>query len=40
MANIDVALLSIYWHRPDTDTMEHPLKDLCRDLVSSLDVCL
>ena len=32
-ADIDVVLLSIYWHRPSDANQEHPLKNLCRDLV-------
>ena len=32
---IDVVCLSIYWHKPQNDADEHPLKKLCRDLVFS-----
>ena len=32
-ADIDVVLLSIYWHKPADASATHPLKDLCRDLV-------
>ena len=34
-AAIDVVCLSIYWHMPTHGTEEHPLKNLCRDLVFS-----
>ena len=33
-ADIDVVCLSLYWHRP-LDTAEHPLKEMCRDIVFS-----
>ena len=33
-AEIDVVLLSLYWHKPEQNA-EHPLKNLCRDLVFS-----
>ena len=33
-AAIDVVCLSLYWHKP-LNEQEHPLKDLCRDLVFS-----
>ena len=31
-ADIDVVMLSLYWHKP-ADGQEHPLKNLCRDLI-------
>ena len=34
-AAIDVVCLSIYWHKPQNNKDEHPLKNLCRDLVFS-----
>ena len=34
-ASIDVVCLSIYWHKPQNDADEHPLNNLCRDLVFS-----
>ena len=32
-AEIDVVLVSMYWHRPSTESSPHPLKDLTRDVV-------
>ena len=32
-ATIDVVCLSLYWHKPKNPDAEHPLKNLCRDLV-------
>ena len=34
-ADIDVVILSIYWHRPAKENEEHPLKDSCRDVIFS-----
>ena len=34
-ADIDVVILSIYWHRPAKENEEHPLKDFCRDVIFS-----
>ena len=34
---IDVVCLSLYWHRPMASGEEHPLKNLCRDLVFSAE---
>ena len=34
-ADIDVVVLSIYWHRPAKENEEHPLKDSCRDVIFS-----
>ena len=34
-AAIDVVCLSIYWHKPENDEEEHPLRNLCRDLIFS-----
>ena len=30
---IDVVCLSLFWHKPENETTEHPLKNLCRDLI-------
>ena len=32
-AAIDIVCLSIFWHKPADQTTEHPLKNLCRDLI-------
>ena len=32
-AAIDVVCLSIFWHKPAEESTEHPLKNLCRDLI-------
>ena len=32
-AAIDIVCLSIFWHKPADETTEHPLKNLCRDLI-------
>ena len=32
-ADLDVVCLSIWWHRPGDEGAQHPLKDMCRDLV-------
>lgn len=34
-ADIDVVCLSLYWHKPGIDAAEHPLKEMCRDIVFS-----
>ena len=34
-ADIDVACLSLYWHKPTDDSVEHPMKSMCRDIVLS-----
>ena len=33
-AAIDVVCLSLFWHKPSDDS-EHPLRNLCRDLIFS-----
>ena len=32
-AAIDIVFLSLFWHKPADETTEHPLKNLCRDLI-------
>ena len=32
-AAIDIVCLSLFWHKPADETTEHPLKNLCRDLI-------
>ena len=32
-ADLDVVCLSIWWHRPDDEGVQHPLNDMCRDSV-------
>ena len=34
-AVIDVVCLSLFWHKPKNAADEHPLKNLCRDLIYS-----